>query len=144
MEPTDSELPVPDNVNLSEAIVLGIAEQKDVTPYDMPTLYETINPVALNELFHERQSGRVSFEYAGFEVVVHGPERVAIHRSDPPALREQGTQPDDESVIRLTCTVCDWEATSTADDARDVSQRAIDHISASGHSPVRKVGEISI
>ncbi|GAA1345973.1 hypothetical protein GCM10009647_090530 [Streptomyces sanglieri] len=144
MKPTDAEITVPDDTNLTEAIILRIAEQKDVSPFEMPPLYETINPVALNELFQEQQSGRLSFEYAGYEVVVHGRKRVTIHKTDPPIRQEQTAKSDDESILRLTCTVCDWEATAEENETTDVSRRAIDHFVSTDHTPVRKTGEISI
>lgn len=62
----------------SEAIVLGVAGLEELDPTTMPPLYERIDPEALDALFRDRSPGTVTFEYAGYEVTVHGRERATL------------------------------------------------------------------
>lgn len=57
------------------AVVSAVAEASGLDMLELPPLYEAINPDALNELFTSRSEpavGEVSFEYAGYDVVVRG------------------------------------------------------------------------
>ena len=57
------------------AVVSAVAEASGVDMFELPPLYEAINPDALNELFTSRSEpavGEVSFQYAGYDVTVHG------------------------------------------------------------------------
>ncbi|MFC6764323.1 HalOD1 output domain-containing protein [Natrinema soli] len=57
------------------AVIEAVAEETDSDPLDLPPLYETIEPDALNTLFNSSEtSSQVLFQYAGFEVVVQGSE----------------------------------------------------------------------
>lgn len=62
----------------SEAIVTAVAEREDVAVTEVPPLYHTIEPDALDQLFDRRRPGEVTFEYAGYEVTVRGPDRISI------------------------------------------------------------------
>lgn len=60
---------------LTQAIVEAVAEADDVDPLDLPPLYETVDPDALETLFtatntSPRSTGKVTFEYSGHTVVV--------------------------------------------------------------------------
>lgn len=57
------------------AVVSAIAEASGIDVTELPPLYEAINPEALSKLFTARSEppvSQVSFEYAGYDVVVHG------------------------------------------------------------------------
>ncbi len=59
----------------SQAIVETVAEAKDVDPLDLDSLYEVIDPDALDSLFaptngSPRSDGKIAFEYADHTVVV--------------------------------------------------------------------------
>ncbi|WP_459808182.1 HalOD1 output domain-containing protein [Halopiger thermotolerans] len=145
MKPTYAEIAVSEETSLSEAIVLGIAEQKEIPPPEMPPLYETIDPEALDTLFRDRDSGHLSFEYAGYTVVIRGREPIVIHGTEDQIQQTQDEGTNGGSPLRIVCSACGWEATATGtDDHVDVSRRAIDHFTDTGHTPVRKVGEISV
>jgi len=73
----------------SQAIVMGIAERKGVNPTQMPPLYEMVDPEALDGLFQNEQSGQVMFEYAGYEVIVHGNGYIDIHEVETSAIENQ-------------------------------------------------------
>ncbi|WP_222913399.1 HalOD1 output domain-containing protein [Natrinema sp. SYSU A 869] len=66
------------------AVVSAVSEASDLDMLELPPLYEAINPDALNELFTSRSEpavGEVSFEYAGYDVVVRGTGVVEVRTS---------------------------------------------------------------
>ncbi|WP_222913358.1 HalOD1 output domain-containing protein [Natrinema sp. SYSU A 869] len=67
------------------AVVSAVAEASGLDMFELPSLYEAINPDALNELFTSRSEpavGKVSFEYAGYDVVVRGTGVVEVQTTD--------------------------------------------------------------
>lgn len=56
----------------SERIVDAIAEAEDVSPIDLPPLYHTINPEAIDDAFCSLSSGYAHFvfEHCGYSVTV--------------------------------------------------------------------------
>lgn len=63
------------------AVVSAVAEVEDSDPVELPPLYGTINPEALNDLFTSRPEPAVetvSFQYAGYDVVVRGNGEVQV------------------------------------------------------------------
>lgn len=58
------------------AVVKRVASHLDVDEADLPALYDSVDPDALEALFatrvdgSRRGSGRVTFEYAGCQVIV--------------------------------------------------------------------------
>lgn len=64
----------------SEAVVLATAEQTGRSPLELPPLYETIDPDALDAAVQRSESCRVTFEYADCEVTVGGFDRVSVDR----------------------------------------------------------------
>jgi hypothetical protein len=78
MEKQKIDLPVNGISTPSEAIIMLIASQKDIEPTEMPPLYETIDPEALDTLFQKKPSGFVVFEYANCEVIVQECENITI------------------------------------------------------------------
>ncbi|MDS0475457.1 HalOD1 output domain-containing protein [Natrinema sp. 1APR25-10V2] len=80
----------------SQAIVMGLAERNDVSPLEMQPLYEAVNPEALDTLFQNGRSGRVTFEYAGYEVAVHGNGHIDIHETEHSAGEGELAGADEE------------------------------------------------
>lgn len=72
----------------SQAVVETVARADGRGQTDLPSLYEYVDPDALNTLV--RTGGKnggavsVSFPMAGYDVTVHGRGQVAVH---PPATR---------------------------------------------------------
>lgn len=62
----------------SEAVTMGIAERTSKSMAELPPLYETIDPDALDAVVKKNKSCRVEFEYAGYKVTVDGPQRVSM------------------------------------------------------------------
>ncbi|AGB36627.1 HalOD1 output domain-containing protein [Natronococcus occultus] len=57
------------------AVIEAVAGATDSDPLNLPPLYESVDPDALNTLFNGSETGtQVAFEYAGLEVVVQGEE----------------------------------------------------------------------
>lgn len=57
------------------SVIEAVAEVEDVTPDDLPVLWETIDPEALDNMFDDdhgdgQTSARVTFDYSGYIVTV--------------------------------------------------------------------------
>ena len=74
----------PDNrLSPSRQVIQEIAEQKAVSPTDLPPLHRVIDPDALDRLFDPtvnsaRMNGSTAFEYAGYDVTVHADGSVRV------------------------------------------------------------------
>lgn len=62
------------------AVVSAVAEAEGVDPVDLPALYETIDPEALNDLFLSDPGTAITveFRYAGYSVTVRGGGTVEV------------------------------------------------------------------
>ncbi|WP_126664425.1 HalOD1 output domain-containing protein [Haloterrigena salifodinae] len=68
------------------AVASAVAEAEGVDPVDLPPLYETIDPEALNDLLSSRDDSTVAtveFEYAGYAVTVSGEGMVTVCSDSP-------------------------------------------------------------
>jgi hypothetical protein len=54
----------------SEAVVRALAAEMDRAAGEIPTLYESVDPDALDVLFRDRRGGRVEFEHVGYRITV--------------------------------------------------------------------------
>ena len=70
--------PFGEDATASEAVVAAVADRTDADPIDLPPLYEAVDADALDALFADGRPGRVSFEYAGYEVTVCGNDEVTV------------------------------------------------------------------
>lgn len=74
----------------SSRVLDAVARSKGVDAVDLPPLYETIDPDALDALCSSYTNGarddgaamRIQFTYAGREVVVRTPDRVEVSSPD--------------------------------------------------------------
>lgn len=60
------------------AVVSAVAEAEGVDVVDLPPLYDSIDPDALNNLFSSGAVESVEFEYAGYTVVVRGEGKIDV------------------------------------------------------------------
>ena len=67
----------------TEAVIQTVAETTDTDPLELPPLYETIDPDALDALIADMQAGTISFTYTDCEITVHSDGTVTI--DEPPA-----------------------------------------------------------
>ncbi|SFR74630.1 hypothetical protein SAMN04487947_4121 [Halogeometricum rufum] len=74
---------------VSTNVVLSVAAIENVEPTELPPLASTIDPDALDSLFVEDVSGRISFSYAGYDVTIHAGGRLEIVPSVDIARRQQ-------------------------------------------------------
>lgn len=72
----------PDRV--SDAVVDAVADAESTDPTALPPLYAAVEPDSLNRLVpsENERSMRVSFEYAGYDVVVTGAGDVTVSAID--------------------------------------------------------------
>ena len=69
---------VAEDATASEAVVAAVADSVGADPTEIPSLYDAVDPDALNALFADGRPGSVSFEYAGHEVTVCGRDQVTV------------------------------------------------------------------
>ena len=71
-----------DDPNPSVRVVGAVASASNVDPLECPPLYEAVNPSALDSLFTgaTTSSGRLRFEYAGYDVTVSADDERAERR----------------------------------------------------------------
>ncbi|MDS0476842.1 HalOD1 output domain-containing protein [Natrinema sp. 1APR25-10V2] len=63
------------------AVISAVSEVSKLDMVELPPLYEAINPDALNNVFTSRSEpavDKVSFQYAGYDVVVRGSGMVQV------------------------------------------------------------------
>lgn len=66
-------------MNVPEVVVQKVASQEDVPPTDLPSLYQTIDPDALNAIVQSMSDdGVVTFQYTGCSVSVNGDGIVSV------------------------------------------------------------------
>lgn len=89
-----------DSVRPSVAVVEAVATATGYDPYDVPPLYEVVDPDALDDLFaskHDgtpRRTGRVTFRLAGCDVTVTGRGEVVVcQRETAPASSDSSSAP---------------------------------------------------
>ncbi len=65
---------------ISHRVVLAVADRAGVQTDDLPPLYGTIDPDALNSMVeHDGANLTVSFSFAGYDVVIDG-ERICVEQ----------------------------------------------------------------
>lgn len=67
-----------EDATASEAVVAAVAEREGVDPVELPRLFEAVDPDALDAIFADGRPGRVSFQYAGYDVTVCGSDQVTV------------------------------------------------------------------
>lgn len=77
-----------ESIRPSVAVVEAVAAATGYDPYDVPPLYEVVDPDALDDLFspkHDgtpRRAGRVTFPLAGCNVTVTGHGEVVVRQRE--------------------------------------------------------------
>mgnify|MGYP000496680950 CR=1 FL=1 len=82
---TTTALSLDESVSASDQVVKSIAEKDGTDPLDLPPLYESVDPDALDALFtpdsREPVLGKATFTHAGYEVTVAYDGEVVITAS---------------------------------------------------------------
>ena len=68
------------SIPLSEVVVDAVADEMGTDRAELPALYETIDPDALDRLFAGRDPGHVVFSYCGREITLEENGELVIHR----------------------------------------------------------------
>lgn len=55
----------------SEQVIQTIANQSNTDALDLPPLFDTLDPDALDTLVREMNEGEISFAYAGYNITVN-------------------------------------------------------------------------
>lgn len=61
---------VPNDATIVETIAMTIADHRDVSPMDLPPLYDVVDPDVLESVVSGLTPDHVTFEYAGYRVTV--------------------------------------------------------------------------
>lgn len=82
METGTTQRPVSQTV--SEEVIRSVADAKGIEPTELPPLYDTLDPDALDSVFAASSvvRGKVIFEYEGFLVTVTDDDQVVVEESD--------------------------------------------------------------
>lgn len=64
--------------NASEQVVLAVAAETDTDPLDLPPLYETLDPDALDSVVHKSPDCTVTFQYAGCTLTVESSSNIFV------------------------------------------------------------------
>jgi hypothetical protein len=66
----------------SVAVVEAVAREAGVRPVDLPPLYDTIDPDALDQLLPTDDLGLLRFRYGGYDVTLSGADDVRVEACD--------------------------------------------------------------
>lgn len=83
-------------------VVTAVAGAADTDPIDLPPLYDTIDPEALNTLIKSAENGSVllTFSYTGYTVIVHGDGEIDVEET-PGHEAATGSRPNLLKIDRL-------------------------------------------
>ena len=85
--------PPSESGSASERLVEVVAEQTNTDPVELPPLYDTIDPEALDALFATLADGCLEFQYAGQTVRLESDGGVHVTRGVDPTLDDQRKRP---------------------------------------------------
>lgn len=75
------EYDVTEGEAITGAVVDAVAAVAEADPIELPPLYESIDPDALETLFDRQREGtalEISFSYTGYEIVVEEGDRITV------------------------------------------------------------------
>lgn len=68
----------PETGGVMARVVEEVAERTGTSPYELPPLFDTIDPDALERVIESLNEGMVQFEYAGETVTVRSDGQVTV------------------------------------------------------------------
>lgn len=80
----------------SEQVVQTVAERSAIGALDLPPLFDTLDPDALDTLVREMDEGQVSFVYAGYDITVDSRGAIAVDKQLPSGGTVREAAPDDD------------------------------------------------
>lgn len=79
----------------SARVIRTVADTTATDPLELPPLYETIDPDALDALVEDMTSGTISFSYIGRDITVHSDGTVTIDESPADHSAAEAAKSDD-------------------------------------------------
>ncbi|WP_423744333.1 HalOD1 output domain-containing protein (plasmid) [Haladaptatus sp. SPP-AMP-3] len=68
--------------SISQDVVFEVAEQANVQPNELPPLYDSIDPDALDTVVASNDDLELSFSFAGYRVTIDGEDSVLVREDD--------------------------------------------------------------
>lgn len=89
---------------ISQRVVEAVADARGVDPLDLPPLYDSIDPDALDALFDHADSGlsitELRFELEGCEVLVRGSGEIVVTPFGDDIATDEGASQTDRNASR--------------------------------------------
>lgn len=79
---------------VSERVIQRVVSETDTDPVELPPLFNTVDPDALNAIIETLSEGEISFDYVGYTVTVDADGNVRIREPST------GSEPVEGSVTR--------------------------------------------
>lgn len=73
-----SARPQRETANPSLSVVRTVSEESGTDTMELPPLYETIDPDALDAAIDDLETGEIAFKYAGYSVTVDATGDIAV------------------------------------------------------------------
>lgn len=71
------------DASISERVIQVAADATDSDELELPPLYDTIDPDALDEVIDGMSSGEITFRYAGCEITVTADQQIHVTKRHP-------------------------------------------------------------
>lgn len=69
--------------SITSTVILAVSSLTDTAPDDLPPLFETVDPDALDALFQQpRSAGHVAFQYYGHRIEVNADNVIRVYSGD--------------------------------------------------------------
>ncbi|NGM68362.1 hypothetical protein G6M89_04955 [Natronolimnobius sp. AArcel1] len=76
---------IADDQSVTEAVIDAVATATGISPIELPPLYDSVDPDALNTLFDRQREGsalEMGFFYSDYRIVVEGDGRVIVSATE--------------------------------------------------------------
>lgn len=72
------------DTDVSQRVVEAVADYTDTDMLELPPLYDSVDPDALNKLIRSASDSHVTFEYAGYRITIDTQGAIQIDENSPP------------------------------------------------------------
>ncbi|OVE83836.1 HalOD1 output domain-containing protein [Natronolimnobius baerhuensis] len=76
---------IADEQSVTEAVIDAVATATGTDPIELPPLYDSIDPDALNTLFDRQREGaglEMAFFYADYHIAIEGGDRIIVSATE--------------------------------------------------------------
>lgn len=81
---------------VSEQVVQTVANRSNTDALDLPPLFDTLDPDSLDTLIREMDKGKISFEYAGYNISVDSQRVIEVDQQPTSAGTAKIAAADDD------------------------------------------------